>query len=227
MLKGLRAKGEKNLESAAREYNQAVTNGYSIEYVYAFCGPDHRDVTDAARQFSVSEAGNIPSRFCKLMDLQTLKMIHEESINQSTRVPSCEISFSGFFEESGDYGDAVVTTIEGEQLRGLYEKYGDRLFDRNVRLFLGAEKVGSFGRGIEGVLNPRIYPTFSCAKKQPDISVEKPVSVFLIQATQLLAFDGGNNRVTVVATFFKKPGEGYFTRRNSRRLVNTLLMDHF
>ena len=185
-VEGIAREGRKDLESAAREYNQAVTNGYSIEYVYAFCGPDHRDVTDAARQFSVSEAGNIPSRFCKLMDLQTLKMIHEESINQSTRVPSCEISFSGFFEESGDYGDAVVTTIEGEQLRGLYEKYGDRLFDRNVRLFLGARK-GGVNAGIQDTLD---------------------------SATERKNFWAYNNGLTFICDDYTQPKRGKMTLRN-------------
>src|SRR5207248_8966754 len=131
---------------------QAIANGYSVEYVYAFCGPDKQDVSDAARQFNVSEAGNIPSRFCKLMALETLRMIHEESINQSTRVPSFQISLSKYFEESGDYGEAIVATLDGLQLRYLYEKHGDRLFDRNVRLFLGVRK-GGVNAGIQETLN--------------------------------------------------------------------------
>jgi hypothetical protein len=151
-LEGIKREGRKELESAATDYNQAVANGYSVEYVYAFCGPDQKDASDAVRQFNVSEAGNIPSRFCKLMALETLKTIHEESINQSTRVASCEISLSEYFEESGAYGDAIVTTVDGEQLRELYEKHGDRLFDRNVRLFLGVRK-GGVNAGIQETLD--------------------------------------------------------------------------
>jgi len=154
-LEGVKREGRKELESSAVDYNDAVANGYSVEYVYAFCGPDQRDVADAARQFNVSEAGNIPSRFCKLMTLDTLKTIHEESIDQSTRVESCEISLSSFFEESGTYGDAIVTTLNGGQLRDLYEKHGDRLFDRNVRLFLGARK-GGVNAGIQETLDSPI-----------------------------------------------------------------------
>jgi AIPR protein len=151
-LEGIKREGRKELESAATDYNQAVANGHSVEYLYAFCGPDKTDVSDAARQFNVSEAGNIPPRFCKLMGLETLKVIYQESINQSTRVDSCEISFSDYFEESGNYGEAIVTTLDGEQLRNLYEKHGDRLFDRNVRLFLGARK-GGVNAGIQETLD--------------------------------------------------------------------------
>jgi len=153
-LEGSKREGRKELESAATEYNQSVMNGYSVEYVYVFCGPDKRDVSDTARQFNNSEAGNIPSRYCKLMALETLRTIHEESINQSTRVAACEISLSNYYEESGAYGDAIVTTLEGEQLRELYEKHGDRLFDRNVRLFLGARK-GGVNAGIQETLDSK------------------------------------------------------------------------
>lgn len=151
-LEGIKREGRKELESASTDYNKAVTNGYSVEYVYAFCGREKKDVSDAARQFNLSEAGSIPSRFCKLMALETLRTIHDESINQSTRIDSCEISLSKFFEESGAYGDAIVTTLDGEQLRKLYEKHGDRLFDRNVRLFLGARK-GGVNAGIQETLD--------------------------------------------------------------------------
>jgi hypothetical protein len=55
------------------------------------------------------------------------------------------------FEQHGAYGRAVVTTLEGDQLRALHEQFGDRLFDRNVRLFLGARK-GGVNAGIRDTL---------------------------------------------------------------------------
>src|SRR5205085_4982365 len=76
-VEGIKREGRKDLESAATDYNQAIANGYSVEYVYAFCGPDKKEVSDAARQFNNSQAGNIPSRFCKLMALETLRTIHD------------------------------------------------------------------------------------------------------------------------------------------------------
>ena len=99
---------------------------------------------DAARQFNVTEAGNIPSRSCRILNLDALKVYHEEKVVQGTRVEKADIvlSPSGFYEEKGNYGTALITTLRGEQLRALHERHGDRLFDRNVRLFLGARKGG-------------------------------------------------------------------------------------
>jgi AIPR protein len=46
----------------------------------------------------------------------------------------------------------VVTTLSGNQLRDLYLEHGDRLFDRNIRLFLGARK-GGVNAGIRDTID--------------------------------------------------------------------------
>jgi len=148
---GTVSEGRRELEAAAREYADAISRGYPVEYIYAFCGPDAKDVSDAARLFNFEAVNNVPSRLAKLMGLEFLKTLHEETISQSTRVPSCSIRVSNYFEESGTYGKAVVTTIDGAQLSRLYREHGDQLFDRNVRLFLGVRK-GGVNAGIQTTL---------------------------------------------------------------------------
>lgn len=145
--------GRTDLESLAIDYGEAIGRGYSVEYLYCYCGPESKDVMDAARQFNVTEAGNIPSRSCRILTLESLKTYHEEKVVQGTRVDTAEIALgqSGSYEEKGAYGTAFVTTLGGEQLRELHEKHGDRLFDRNVRLFLGARK-GGVNAGIRDTL---------------------------------------------------------------------------
>ena len=148
---GLAREGRPELEAAAHDYINAASKGYPVEYAYIFCGPDAKDVSDAARQFNFDAVNNIPSQLAKLMGLDFLRTLHEESINQSTRVGSCSISLSEFFEETGAYGKAIVTTIDGAQLAALYQEHGDQLFDRNVRLFLGVRK-GGVNAGIQNTL---------------------------------------------------------------------------
>jgi hypothetical protein len=132
------------LAGAAQDYLDAVGRGFSVEYIYAYCGPSNKDVDDTARQFNVNEAGNVPSRSCRVVNLDNLSAEHDERINQSTRIGSvtlkCDPARS--FEEKGGFGTALVTNLTGTQLRQLYLDHGDRLFDRNVRLFLGARKGG-------------------------------------------------------------------------------------
>jgi len=136
--------GRKDLGSAGREYLSSIDKGYSIEYVYVYCGPYHKDVDDTSRQFNVSEAGNVPSRSCRIANHDILSSEHSERVGQSTRIDNCELKIDqkNSFEEKGGFGTAFVTTVTGDQVRQLYETYGNRLFDRNVRLFLGARKGG-------------------------------------------------------------------------------------
>lgn len=183
---GLAREGRPELEAAAREYAAATANGYPVEYVYAFCGPDSKDVSDAARQFNFDAVNDTPSRLAKLMGLDFLKTLHEESISQSTRVESCSIRLSNYFEESGAYGKAIVTTIDGTQLSALYQAHGDQLFDRNVRLFLGVRK-GGVNAGIQNTL---------------------------VSASDRKNFWAYNNGITFICDDFDPPRRGQMVLRN-------------
>jgi hypothetical protein len=146
--------GRKDLAAAARDYSDAIARGFSVEYLYVYCGPPHKDVDDAARQFNVTEAGNVPSRSCRVAHLPNLIAEHSERIDQSTRIGTATLTIStdSAFEEKGGFGKALVTTLGGRQLRELYLAHGDRLFDRNVRLFLGARK-GGVNAGIRDTID--------------------------------------------------------------------------
>jgi hypothetical protein len=85
-------------------------------------------------------------------DARRAALVEMGGLDQSTRIDECEIEVSDYFTESGAYGEAVVTTLAGEELRKLYQAHGDQLFDRNVRLFLGARK-GSVNAGIRDTLS--------------------------------------------------------------------------
>jgi hypothetical protein len=150
----LERNGRKDIAAAARDYSEAVGRGFSVEYLYVYCGPPHKDVEDAARQFNVTEAGNVPSRSCRVVHLPNLIAEHNERIDQATRIGAARLacSASRSFEEKGGFGKALVTTVGGNQLRDLYLEHGDRLFDRNVRLYLGARK-GGVNAGIRDTID--------------------------------------------------------------------------
>ena len=146
--------GRKDLAGAARDYSEVVGRGFSVEYLYVYCGPPHKDVEDAARQFNVTEAGNVPSRSCRVVHLPNLIAEHSERIDQATRIGTATLACGATksFEEKGGFGQALVTTVGGNQLRELYLAHGDRLFDRNVRLYLGARK-GGVNAGIRDTID--------------------------------------------------------------------------
>lgn len=140
----LEREGRKDLAAIGRDYADAIARGSAVEYVYVYCGSAAKDVQDTARQFNVTEAGSALSRSCRVVDLPTLVSEHKERADQSRRIPKATLSLqtNRHFEEAGDFGRAVVATLSGDQLADLWGQHGDRLFDRNVRLFLGARKGG-------------------------------------------------------------------------------------
>lgn len=148
--------GRPDIAAAAKEYADAVGKGFSVEYLYVYCGPLQKDVEDAARQFNVTEAGNVPSRSCRVVHLPNLIAEHAERIDQTTRIGTATLTCEKdhFFKEAGGFGEAFVTTLGGSQLRALYDSHGDRLFDRNVRLFLGARK-GGVNAGIRDTIDSK------------------------------------------------------------------------
>lgn len=150
----LSREGRPDLASAAQDYLDGIGRGFSVEYLYVYCGPPNKEVDDAARQFNFSEAGNVPSCSCRVVHLQNLIDEHHERNNQSTRIRNAILTYepSRSFKEKWKNGDAFVTTVNGEQLRKLYIDHGDRLFDRNVRLFLGARK-GGVNAGIRDTID--------------------------------------------------------------------------
>jgi hypothetical protein len=56
-----------------------------------------------------------------------------------------------YFHYKADFGDALVATVPATEMARIHRKYGDKLFERNVRLFLGARK-GSINAGIADTL---------------------------------------------------------------------------
>ncbi len=189
----LRREGREDLASAADDYSSAVARGYSIEYIFVYMGPPKRDVQESASQFNAQEAGNIPSRTARAISLDLLQHVHDEHIDKGTRIENDSISLlpGQAFRQTGAYGRALVATVAGSELRRLYVTHGDALFDRNVRLFLGARK-GGVNAGIRETLESPskrrnfwaynngltlICDSFDLDEKNPDVVVLRNFSI--------------------------------------------------
>jgi hypothetical protein len=149
----LHREGRSDLAVAGEEYLQATANGYGTEYLFVYFGSPKKDISDVQHQFNTQEAGNIPARSARVIHLPLLRQMHDEYIDKKTRITKDTIRIvkGKGFEQVGAYGKALIATLPGRELRGLYERHGDALFDRNIRLFLGARK-GGVNAGIRDTL---------------------------------------------------------------------------
>ena len=78
-------------------------------------------------------------------------MYYALKVSEEGGVAEDQIRFAGdrYFEETGEFGRAYVGSLSAKDLATLYEKHRERLFERNVRLYLGTRK-GSINEQIVG-----------------------------------------------------------------------------
>jgi hypothetical protein len=154
--------GRPDLADAAKQYIEAIGKGYSVEFLYIYCGPENREISDRVNLLNTGEQGGPTSRLIYAVHLGIIEQDHLEFIDVDTRISTEDLSFrpGDVIERTGTFGKALVITLPGAEVRRIYQKYGDSLFDRNVRLFLGARK-GGVNAGLSGTLeSPTDRPNF-------------------------------------------------------------------
>lgn len=72
----------------------------------------------------------------------------------SRNVPEDTLSFNGKVADlKGEFGQAIIGTVAASELARLHEKYGNHLFEGNVRLFIGERKGGINEKIIDTATN--------------------------------------------------------------------------
>ncbi len=148
----LQREGKLELSDAAVEYLEAVRNEYLIELWFVYCGSKNDKIDQRIRIFNANKENQENRRVCRHCDIDLIDNFFQEYRGKGHRIEKAELkTFSNVIEVKGKFGEGLVTTIPGQELINLYEEFGDDLFARNVRLFLGAKK-GSVNAGIINTL---------------------------------------------------------------------------
>src|SRR5262249_52741317 len=135
------------------EYKDAIRQGAGTEFWFVYAGPKCPNVDRHIAVYNQNPENIDAKRSCRHCNLTLLETFYEEATGNVKRLESEKITLVDgmHFKYSAGFGDALVATIPGSELIRLYKKYEDRLFERNVRLFLGAKK-GSINAGIAETL---------------------------------------------------------------------------
>jgi len=137
----LASEGRRELVAAAEDYRDAVEKGYSVQVWFVYCGLHDANIEKRIRVFNANKDNFDKNRRAIHCDSHLFQMIYEETEGQSRRIPLGQIKVaSGKLEMKGAYGKGLLTTISGPELVSLYDEFGDELFARNVRGWLGARK---------------------------------------------------------------------------------------
>lgn len=145
----LEKEGKPELAELAKEYQEALKEGYGVELLYVYTGKKSFNVDKKIAVFNQNEENILRRRNFRHYHLELLQDLWDEIQGGRRRIQkdSIEVSENEYIQMQGKFGNALVANISCKEIVRLYNQYGDKLFDRNVRLFLGARK-GSVNAGI-------------------------------------------------------------------------------
>jgi len=150
----LRKDGKADLADAAEDYVRSVNDGYGVEMSFVYAGPKCANVDKHIAVYNQNPENVAKRKAIRHYHIDIISSAWNEAQGGQQRIPSEKITIvgQGVLVANGQFGDAVVATVPASELVRLHRKYEDRLFDRNVRLFLGVRK-GSVNAGLAETLN--------------------------------------------------------------------------
>jgi hypothetical protein len=148
----LAREGRPELASAANEFNEAVSQDYATQLWFVYCGPRDENVDKRIRLYNANPDNEQRNRSAIHCHIDLLESIYEEWRGEGRRIESAQVQVaSQGFEVGGAFGKGVVVSLPAPELVRLYGEFGDQLFARNVRGWLGARK-GSVNAAIIATL---------------------------------------------------------------------------
>lgn len=148
----LRREGRKELAEAADDFVEAQKNGYGTELIYVYTGKKSANIEKKIAVYNLNDENVQKSRVLRHYHLDLITDLWEEIQGGIRRIRSEEIETKGGRSNlDGQFGSALLTSVPCSELVRLYKAYGDKLFDRNVRLYLGAHK-GSVNAGMAATI---------------------------------------------------------------------------
>lgn len=147
--------GRLDLAQVAKDYRDGRLKGFSIEFFYVYAGPRDANIEKRTSVYNQNPENIRERRSVRHFDIGLLKDYWDEIEMGRSRISGDSIEISGEpLWNSGNFGESIVATVPCEALVELYRIHGDRLFDRNVRLFLGARQ-GSVNSGIANTITSK------------------------------------------------------------------------
>jgi AIPR protein len=154
----LRDEGRADLAEAAEALKEARARNYSVDLRFIYPGKKNRDRDKEPNRLvrAFNRRRRDEEITAQLVRLEDLEVAYEDFQGSADRVQegTIELANDEYLEDEGPHGTYYVATIPGSSLADLYEEHGNRLFDQNVRLFLGRRK-GSVNAGISDTLGEK------------------------------------------------------------------------
>jgi len=152
--------GRPDLAEAAKDFLEAVKDDYGVELLYIYAGKKAVNIEKKIAVYNQNPEHAEKNRVIRHYHLDLITDLWEEVQGGRRRIQSDTLDILEGYEIKAQFGEAYVGNVPCSELVRLYSKYGNRLFERNVRLYLGARK-GSVNAGIADTLkNSGEHPNF-------------------------------------------------------------------
>jgi len=147
----LQKEGRPDLAEAAKDFLEALKDDYGVELLYIYAGKKAVNIEKKIAVYNQNPEQIEKSRAIRHYHLDLIKDLWEEVQGGRRRIQSDSLDILEGYETTAQFGEAYVGNVPCSELVRLYDKYGNRLFERNVRLYLGSRK-GSVNAGIADTL---------------------------------------------------------------------------
>jgi hypothetical protein len=156
----LQKEGRADLAEAANDYLEALKDDYGVELLYVYAGLRAINIEKKIAVYNQNPEHIAKNRAIRHYHLDLIRDLWEEVQGGRQRIQSDSLDILQGYETKTKFGEAFVGTIPCSELVRLHDKYGNKLFERNVRLYLGARK-GSVNAGIADTLKDKVeHPNF-------------------------------------------------------------------
>jgi hypothetical protein len=152
---GLEREGRPELAEAAKSYQEVRNQGYTTQLWFVYCGPKDENIDKEIRMYNQNPENERYGRTAVNCDIGLIETLFNELRGEGRRIEFAKINIGKSFEVQGSFGKGIVTSIAASDLVSLYRDFGDYLFARNVRGWLGARKGSVNASIIETVENER------------------------------------------------------------------------
>lgn len=201
----LQADLEERITESSPAYQLATTlrrrrNGISCIRFHIF---SNQTLSRAYKREFRGEVAGTPTE-THIWDLQRIKALYESAREREVlEIDLAEFGSKGIpciDASSGEGLQSYLCVIEGNLLADLYERYGSRLLEGNVRSFLGMK--GGVNKGIRATIqdSPELFFAYNngIAATAADVSVENADDVRIVKLSDLQIVNGGQTTASIL-----------------------------
>lgn len=136
----LEQEGVLDLADAARQFVELRQRDLPVDLWFIHFSAEDMNLAKEAEIFNQVSRNKAERIQLRVVSRETLRGAFQDLEEASERVDKDAVPFTWIQQQEGRYGPALVATVKGRHLAELYKRHGNRLFVRNIRLYLGERK---------------------------------------------------------------------------------------